>query len=509
MRRPLGLRARRCGVSFPLPPMDKKFIPRRETPLPPAPAVPHKSGAAHAASESGWLPDCVYTGEKFESGLAFFADALGRISRFSREPADLASARRLAGQAAMPGLVNAHSHSFHRVLRGRTERPGRTERDPVAGWREAHDRAAGRLSPEDIFDTARMVFLEMLLSGITCVGEFHYLQHRPDGTPWPERNFLAQEVIRAAHEVGIRLGLLQVAYARADFGRETGSAPPQFFTGPIDHYLRDAEALRTAVAKNYPADDAWTGVAPYSLGTVPLDQIKAIAAYARSQRLRLHLHAATRSEESAACATEYGRTPIALLAEHGLIDKRFTAVDAIHLTDDEIRLLGAARATVGACPMTGYHLGLGVAPVEKLLAAGAGVALGTDSSGQVDLLKEARLLEYERRVAHRPRGANAPNVATALFHAATVAGARSLGATGGALEVGRPADFFTVNLHDPSIAGADLETLLASIVFALERRAIREVWVGARQRLANGRHALHGPIVGRFVDGQRRLWVPA
>src|SRR5207253_1139358 len=111
----------------------------------------------------------------------------------------------------------------------------------------------------------------------------------------------------------------------------------------------------------------------------------------------LHVHVSTRAEENAACLAEYGRTPVALLAEHGLIDKRFTAVDAIHLTDDEAKILGAARATVCACPITEHNLGLGAAPVEKLIAAGAGIALGTDSNIQVDLLKDARLLEYHLR----------------------------------------------------------------------------------------------------------------
>jgi formimidoylglutamate deiminase len=144
--------------------------------------------------------------------------------------------------------------------------------------------------------------------------------------------------------------------------------------------------------------------------------------------------------------------------------------------------------------------------VEKLLAAGAGLALGSDRQVQIDLLKEARLLEYQLRTAREKRSVIGADAATALFHAATVTGARCLGATGGALEVGRPADFFTVNLYDPSIAGADAGSLLANVIFSLDRRAIRDVWVGARQRIANGRHVAHGAIVGRFVDGQRRIW---
>lgn len=467
-----------------------------------------RPGGPPAPSEIGWLPDLVYAGDRFESGVAFFADALGRITRFSREPADLAAARRLSGQAALPGLVNVHSHAFHRLVRGRTEQRGRADMAPLQTWSEALQHAASGLSEEDVFDVARFSFMEMLLSGITCVGEFHYLHHRPDGTPWPDPNFLSQEIIRAAHDVGIRIALLKVACIRSDFRAAAGTAPARFGTGSADRYVGGLDALRDWVERNHPADEAWIGVAPAHLGAVPLEELKAIAAFARSRRLRMHMHVSTHVEENSACVEEYGRTPVALLAENGLLDKRFTALDAIHLTEEEVALLGAARATVGLAPLTAHNLGLGSPPVEELLAAGAGLALGTDSQVQIDLLKEARLLEYDLRTRHGRRAVMGADVAATLFQAATVTGARSLGATGGALEVGRPADFFTVNLFDPALAGANADSLLANIVFALERRAIREVWIGARQRLTNGRHALHGPIVGRFVDVQRRVWGP-
>jgi formimidoylglutamate deiminase len=480
-------------------PDERRFLPPRDA-RPPSRSAPApmavKSGVPHGATETGWLPDFVYTGEKFEAGMAFFADAVGRIVRLSREPADLAAARRLEGQAALTGIVNAHSHGFQRVWRGRAEPRGR----------DAGEEAMGRLSDEDVFDAARMVFLEMLLSGITCVGEFHYLHHQPDGTPWPDPNHLAREVIRAAHDVGIRISLLNAAYARGDFRADASSAPPRVRTGAVDSFIRETESLRVGVEKEYAADEAWLGIGAHSLATVPLDQLKAIAAYARSQRMRLQVHVASTADENAACVAEHGRTPVALLAEHGMVDKRFTAVDAGHLSDDEVKALGAARATVCVCPTSTLGLGLKVAPVEKLLAAGAGIAFGSDSNGQVDGLKDARLLEYHLRAIRGQRAGFAADPATALFHAATVTGARSLGATGGALEVGRPADFFTVSLFDPSIAGSDPQTLLANILFSLERRAIRDVWVGARLRISNGRHVAHGPIVGRFVETQRRVW---
>ena len=465
------------------------------------PAPIAKPAAPAAPRELGWLPDCVYTGEKFESGLAFFADGLGRISRFSREPADLAMAHRLAGQAALPGLVNAHSHAFHRVLRGRTEQRSRVAGDPLATWREAEERVIARLSAEDIYETARMTFMEMLISGITCVGEFHSVHHQPDGTPWPEPNFLAHEVLRAAHDIGIRIALLKVADTRPGHLRSLAPAP--------DKFIRDTEALRLYIEKNHPADDAWMGVAAQNVRAVPLDYLKTIAGYTHTQRMRLHLHVSERLSDNEACVAEHGRTPVTLLAERGLIDKRVVAINAIHLTDDEVKMLGAARAAVCACPTSARNLGLGALPVEKLLAAGAIVSLGSDTQVQIDLFEDARLLEYHLRTGWLQRAVLAPDAATPLFHAATVGGARSLGAPGGALEVGRPGDFFTVNLFDPSVAGAEPGAVLNIIVFSLERRAVREVWIGGRQLVTNGRHPLQGPIVGRFVEMQRRLWAVA
>lgn len=473
----------------------------REPSAAPAPASTPKAAGASAAAETGWLPDCVYTGEKFEAGLAFFADAVGRITRFSREPADLAVAHRLAGQAALPGLVNGHSHSFHRAARGRAEQRGRADRDPLATWREVLERAASRLTGEDLYVVARMAFTEMLLSGVTCSGEFHSLHHSPDGTPWPEPNFAAHEIMRAAHDTGIRLALFNVACAQP-----VSPAAARGVIATADQFVRATEALRAFAAKNYPADDAWVGVALHGISAVPLDYLKAVGTYAHAQRLRMHLPVSARPADNEACVATAGRTPAALLAEHGLLDKRFTAIHAAHLTDDEVKLLGAAKATVCACPSSARNLGDNTAPVEKLLAAGAAISLGTDTQVEIDPFGDARALEYQLRVSRHQRAVLAPDVAVALFHAATVAGARSLGATGGALEVGRPADFFTVNLYDPSIAGAEPAVLLANIVFSLERSAIREVWVGARQRLVNGRHAQQGALVGKFIELQRRLW---
>lgn len=443
------------------------------------------------------MPDLVYTGDHFESGLAFFADDHGRITRFSREPPDLAAAKRLAGQAALPGLVNVHSLAWQRVLRGRIDPATGGEPAPLA-------HAVGQLSGSDIYDAARMAFMEMMLAGVTCVGEFHTLHYQPDGTPWPEPNFLSHEVLRAARDAGIRLALFKAVDARPGSSRPPGPGDGRAVTPSADQYIREMDALREYVSRNHPGDDAWVGVAAHSLCALPLDYLKAIAAYAHAHRLRLQVPVSASVADNEACVSEHGRTPVALLAEHGLLDKRFTAIHGIHLTDDDVRLLGAARTTVCVCPSAERSRGTGVLPAEQLLAAGAALALGTDSQIQINLLEDARSLVRQLNAIGRS-ATTLQRVATA-FQSATAAGARSLGAPSGALEVGRPADFFTVNLYDPSIAGAEPQTLLSHVLLSLERRAIRDVWVGSRQCVVNGRHPYQGAIVSRFVDLQRRLW---
>lgn len=462
--------------------------------------------ATPAPKDTGWLPDYVYVGEKMESGLAFFADVTGRIVRFSREPADLAAAKRLPGQAALPGLVNTHAQSWQRVLRGRLALRSRGGQETVDGWREAQAMVLGRLGSEDIYDAARMAFLEMLVSGITCVGETLTLHRQPDGTPWPEPLQAAEAILRAAHDIGVRVALLNGAAMRENFGQPAGSAPARSGVATADDFIQETERLREHIQKNHPGDEAWIGVAPHSLAAVPLDALKAIATYARAKRLRLHLRMGEFAAEHAACLAEYGRSPAALLADAGLLDKRFIPVFGTHLGDEDLRTLGVAHVTVCACPGSGLAQHAGALQVDKLVAAGGAIALGTEGALHCNLLEDARLLEYQLRGRGQRAATFKDDVAAALFGAATVAGARSLGAPSGALEVGRPADFFTVNVFDPALVGASADGLLGALVLASSARAIREVWVGARQRVGQWRHPAQSAVIGRFAELQKKLW---
>src|SRR5437763_2896531 len=418
----------------------------------------------------------MFSGGSCENGLALRCNSAGRIERLTRVDA-LSDEKRiyLRNRALLPGMVNAHSHAFQRVLRGRTEYRTSNRADSFWTWRETMYSAATRLTPEDIYDASRMAFLEMALGGITAVGEFHYLHNAPAGRSYDDPNLLAKEVMRAAGEVGLRIALLRVAYARSGFQTETNPKQTRFIENSPDVYLRNLEALIASVNRaNAPHATAWAGVAPHSVRAVPLDYLHEVIASANEEDLKIHMHVAEQPAEVSACIEEYRRSPFALLETEGLLSKRFTAVHAIHVTPKAIPSFAKSGAMVCACPTTERNLGDGVVPADEYFKHGVPVCLGTDSQAQIDLLEDARELEYHLRlqkleravlggrnptaregaasVVHDPdasqRNSTLPDgrvsaIARRLFDCATINGARSLGAPGGALETGMPADFFT------------------------------------------------------------------
>jgi formimidoylglutamate deiminase len=498
-----------------------------------------------------WLPDLIFTGGKFESGLALVCDSSGTIINLARVD-ELKDEKKinLPGRALLPGMVNSHSHAFQRVLRGRTEYRTNRQQDSFWTWRETMYSAATRLTPEDIYDASRMAFLEMALHGITAVGEFHYLYHQPDGTPYDDPNLLAKEVMRAAGDAGLRIALLRVAYARSGFQTEPNARQARFIENDPEIYLRNLESLIDDVGRgtsptvregssahdkdgapphgwaSAPHANVWVGVAPHSVRAVPLDYLHRVIAHANQTNLKVHMHVAEQPAEVSACVEEYGRTPVALLQTEGLLSERFTAVHAIHVTPKAIASFARTGAMVCACPTTERNLGDGVVPADEYFKHDVPICLGTDSHAQVDLLEDARELEYHLRLQKLERAvlergssptvregvslgeaaSQEPSLAFRLFDCATRNGARSIGAPGGALEFGKPADFFTVALDDPAIAGTSTDDLLANIVFSLSRAAVREVVVGGKPIVSEGQHVVQEEIIERFSDLQKRLW---
>jgi formimidoylglutamate deiminase len=473
-----------------------------------------------------WLPDLIFSGGRFENGLALICNSSGRIERLTRVD-ELKDEKRiyLTNRALLPGMVNAHSHAFQRVLRGRTEYRTNNQQDSFWTWREMMYSAATRLTPEDIYDASRMAFLEMALGGIAAVGEFHYLHQASDGTPYDDPNLLAKEVVRAANDVGLRIALLRVAYARSGFQAEPNPLQARFIESDPATYLSNVESLRGDLGRA--SDTAWIGVAPHSVRAVPLGYLREVIAHANENDLKVHMHVAEQPAEVSACVAEYGRTPLALLQTEGLLSEHFTAVHAIHVTRKAITSFAGTGAMVCACPNTERNLGDGVMPADEYLKHDVSICLGTDSQAQIDLLEDARELEYHLRLQKLERAVlsvRSPTVregssdneslphgqatatATLLFDCATMSGARSIGAPNGSIESGKAADFFTVDLNDPSIAGASVADLLPSIVFSLSRAAIREVVIGGKPIVSEGQHLKQEEIVERFNELQKRLW---
>lgn len=460
-----------------------------------------------------WLPDLLCTGGRFESGASLSHDESGRVISIGRGSSDTDNALRLGSRAVLPGLVNAHSHAFQRVIRGRTERRSRHGRDSFWTWREMMYSAAMRLTPEDIYDASRMAFLEMALSGITTVGEFHYIHHAPDGRPFDDPNLMAKAVVEAARQVGLRIALLRVAYARSGYKAEPNPQQARFIEANPEDYLRNVESLRSELERSDHAM-AWVGVAPHSVRAVTLAYLREVARYSASVGdVPVHMHVAEQPAEVSACLEEHGRSPLELLSDVGLLNRRFTGVHGIHINQAEAHALSEAHATICACPTTERNLGDGIIPAEMLFAAGVRVSLGTDSHAQIDLLEDARELEYHLRLEKLERAVLAPAhddtgsaLAARLFECASLSGAHSLSAPCGKLEPGLYADFFTVDLDDVSIAGASTDDLLSSIVFGLGRGAVRDVFVGGRRIVHEGRHDAQSEIVEKFTALQRRLW---
>jgi formiminoglutamate deiminase len=295
----------------------------------------------------------------------------------------------------LPALATAHSHAFQRALRGDAQRPGPDGTDDFWSWRTAMYRLADGLDPESIHRISLVAYRELFAAGVRTVGEFHYVHHQPGGAPYDDRTILAEAVIRAARDAGLRIALLRVIYARAGAGRPPEGAQRRFSDPDLDRALADIDALRARFADD-PA--VRVGVAPHSVRAVPPEWLRRIADYANQYDLPLHMHVAEQPAEIAACLAETSLRPVELLADRGVLGPRFVAVHATHLAPHEPRLLGDARAFACLCPTTERDLGDGLPDVGALRAAGVRLCAGVDSHVITDPLEDLRGIDLGERL---------------------------------------------------------------------------------------------------------------
>ncbi|MFB7650109.1 formimidoylglutamate deiminase [Streptomyces sp. NPDC059095] len=377
----------------------------------------------------------------------------------------------------VPGLANAHSHAFHRALRATVQVGSGT----FWTWRETMYQVASRLTPDSYHALARAVYAEMALAGITAVGEFHYLHHAPDGTPYDDPNAMGEALIAAAAEAGIRITLLDTAYLSSGFGAAPDRHQLRFSDGTAEAWAERCSALKER-------GHARIGAAVHSVRAVPARELGTVAAWAEARRAPLHVHLSEQTAENEGCLEAYGMTPTQLLAEHGVLGDRTTGVHNTHLTDGDIALIGSTATGTCMCPTTERDLADGIGPAVALQRAGSPLSLGSDSHAVIDLLEEARAMELDERLRTRRRG---HWTAAALLRAATADGHAALGwPEAGRIEAGAPADLATIALDSVRTAGAVPRLAAETAVFAATASDVRHVVVGGRAVVRDGVHAL-------------------
>lgn len=380
------------------------------------------------------------------------------------------------GFLVLPALTTTHSHAFQRAMRGKAQRPasrnpagnGAVVREDFWSWRGAMYGAAMALDPESIRAISRVAFRELRAAGVRTVGEFHYVHHQPDGTPYDDRTIMSDAVIAAAKEEGLRIALLRVAYHRAGPGRPPEPGQLRFCDATVDDVLRDVEHLH-AKYKNDP--DVRVSVAPHSVRAVPPAWISELAAWANARNLPFHMHVSEQPREVAECLEETSRRPLELIADKGGLSDRFVAVHATQLDVHEIEMLGAARAFACVCATTEADLGDGLPDLVELRRRGARLCTGIDSHVITDPIADLRALETLARLSTKTRVTFAPDTSTpaeALWQAGSVEGARACGFedAGGVVRIAR---------NHPALALVEDELLLDAVVFGGSSALVHDV----------------------------------
>ena len=292
---------------------------------------------------------------------------------------------------ALPGFVNAHSHTFQRALRGRAGG------GDFWAWRELMLAEAERQTVGTVRAGYTATYAEMRRAGYTAVGEFHYLGLDE-----------ARAAAEAASEAGLVLVLLLAAYAEGGLPRMRQASPTA--------YLRQLETLR--------GEGHRVGLAPHSVRACPPDWLEELGRYAAAERLPLHIHADEQPREVEECLARHGCRPIELLERTGCLGPHVTVVHATQADGTELDLLARTGTTVCACPTTEADLADGFLPAARIEHRGIPLAIGSDSNVRIDPLEELRELEG---IARRQTGRRGVFATERLLCFGADEGARSLG----------------------------------------------------------------------------------
>jgi formimidoylglutamate deiminase len=392
----------------------------------------------------------------------------------------------------LPGLGNLHSHAFQRGMAGLAEVRGAGD-DSFWTWREVMYRFLERMGPDDLMAIAALAYVEMLETGFTRVGEFHYLHHDPAGRAYADPAAMSAAIAQAAADSGIALTLLPVFYAHGGFGGQAPGAGQRRFLHDLDGFDRLRDHAARAIA---PLPGAVLGLAPHSLRAATPDELRALAAMAGDAPI--HIHIAEQTREVDDCLAWSGARPVAWLLDNADVDARWCLVHATHMTPAETQGLARSGAVAGLCPITEANLGDGLFPAQDFTGSWG---VGSDSNVMIDAAEELRLYEYGQRLTRRGRNllATGPGGSTgaALFTQALAGGARALGAPAG-IAVGQSADLVSLDGDHPCLIGRAGDALIDGWLFAAGRGAIDCVWRHGAKLVSGGRHHARAAILRRY-----------
>lgn len=446
--------------------------------------------ATHALLPDGWARD-----------VRVEVDAAGWILAVARGGARH-DAELLRGPL-LPGMPDVHAHAFQRAMAGLAERAGATGTDSFWTWRERMYAFLARLAPEHAHAIARQLYVELLKHGYTAVAEFHYLHRRPDGGAYAPPTAMAAAHLAAARDAGIAITLLPALYAYGGFGRQPLSGAQRRFATGVDDLVAMVAALRA-----HTSPDARLGVAPHSLRAVDEEGLRCLL-HALPPDLPVHLHVAEQVREVEDCLAWSGQRPVEWLLARFPVDQRWCLVHCTHLSPAEIDAVAATGATVGLCPTTEANLGDGLFPLAPYLAAGGRIGIGSDSNVCRNPAEELRWLEYGQRLARRSRAVAAArpgqSVGAALWRAALTGGTQAMHRRMGMLAPGMRADLVVLDAAHPALDELAGDDLLDALVFATDATPVRDVMVGGRWQVRDGRHAREEEIAAAWAAARREL----
>ena len=422
------------------------------------------------------------------------------------KPAPGGDAETMSGPV-IPGVPNAHSRTFQRVMAGLTERGG-GRKESFWNWRETMYRFLSQLTPEDIGAIATQVYIEMLKGGYTSVAEFNYIHHQPDGKAYTETSIVSQSLVRAALDAGISITMLPALYAYGGFGERPPEDGQKRFINSEASFLRILQEL-SGQYQHHP--QVTVGFAHHSLRAVSAEMMRAVnkSCHALLPGAPVHIHVAEQASEVEACLEWSGKRPLAWLLENVSTDKNWCIIHATHIDASEVKQLAQSGAVVALCPTTEANLGGGIFPLTDYFQQGGIFSIGSGSNVTISMQQELRWLEYGQRLQRQERkiiqSLEIPSVGGMLLEQATKGGAQATGRKTGRIEAGYRADLVVLDTDLASMTQKVRDHVLDAAIFAANHNPVKDVMSGGKWVVRDHQHRREEQVLGKYRDVIRKL----